>query len=239
MLRTKKTASSGMLWTGHLSPANRQGAQVLMEEALGQTWSRVHEYPHPSTVLSPASCRHLVQLSLIFSLSKLKANTRQRAVSLISDRVGIVTWILWQQVIWKKDTRVTRQKHKGLLKKRTSALILWKKKKSNVTTAVYRNMFSVSAGNTYLQKHSSFAIIHSSGRCTKQRGLPALRALHLAAYFELKLFYFFLISFPNLCLWKLSRRIKIDQGLLNQISGTIWLHFSKIQTLGVSLSQHS
>lgn len=140
MLRTKKTASSGMLWTGHLSPANRQGAQVLMEEALGQTWSRVHEYPHPSTVLSPASCRHLVQLSLIFSLSKLKANTRQRAVSLISDRVGIVTWILWQQVIWKKDTRVTRQKHKGLLKKRTSALILWKKKK-------------IKCNNCCLQKH--------------------------------------------------------------------------------------
>lgn len=225
------------LCTGHLSPANGHGAQALMEEALGHTWSCVHEYPHPSTILSPASCRHLVQLSLIFSLSKLKANTWQRAVSVISKHVGIITWILWQQVIWKNDTRVTRQKHKGLLQKRTSALPLWKK--SNATTAVYRNMFSVSVGNIYLQKHSSFAIIRSSGRTTKHRGLPALSALHLATYFELKLFYFFFISFPNLFLWKLSRRIKIDQGLLNLISGTIWLHFTKIQTLGVSLSQHS
>lgn len=63
----------------------------------------------------------------------------------------------------------------GFVKGKTSFLILWKK--SNVTTAVYSNVFSVSAGNTYLQKHSFFAITNSSGRSTKQRDLPALNTL--------------------------------------------------------------
>lgn len=51
--------------------------------------------------------------------------------------------------------------------------------------------------------------------------------------------YFFpLISFPILYLWNLSGWIKIDQGLLLLIKSMIWLHFTKIQTLWLSLSQH-
>lgn len=50
--------------------------------------------------------------------------------------------------------------------------------------------------------------------------------------------FFSLISFPILYLWNLSGWIKIDQGLLLLIKSMIWLHFTKIQTLWLSLSQH-
>lgn len=51
--------------------------------------------------------------------------------------------------------------------------------------------------------------------------------------------FFSLISFPNLYFWNLSGWIKIDQGLLFLIDSTVWLHLTKIQTLWLSLSQHS
>lgn len=125
----------------------------------------------------------------------------------------------------------------GIVKEKTSVLILRKKIKCS-HWCLQKYVFCFSWQHLFQEPlllcyYKFIWKVHGAERLASSQYIASCHWLWTEA-----LFFFPLISFPSLCLWNLSRWIKIDQGLLYLINSTIWLHFTKIQTLWVSLSQH-